>query len=120
MADEPPVDEVDDAAQPSETERIDRRAHDLVLASYHEEGADIFTAAGPEQLSIDKKAADKLVRARLAWYPDEGRDRLLVTNSGRYWALNGGYMAFLKEDPPTVALGRAAAIPRWKPCASPT
>lgn len=109
-----PIDETEpqdgaqeDAAAPlSEAEAVDRRADELLLAAYHQDGADIFSGTDPERLAIDKKAADRLVRVRLAWFPDEGRDRLMVTNSGRYWALNGGYIAFLKDDPPTGGGGR--------------
>ena len=50
-----------------------------------------------------KDAADHLVRLRLARYEDEGRTRLVLTNPGRYWALHGGYMAFLREDPDRAA-----------------
>lgn len=94
------------AAPLSEAEAVDRRADALLAAAYHGEGAAIFEDGDDDALAMSKKAADRLVRARLAWFPDEGRDRLEVTNSGRYWALNGGYMAFLKEDPPTGGGGR--------------
>ena len=104
----------DPASPLSEAEAIDRRADELLLAAYHRDGVDIFSDAGPERLDIDKKAADRLVRVRLAWYPDEGRDRLQVTNSGRYWALNGGYMAFLKEDPPTGGGGTRGRSPEME------
>ncbi|MBA3447429.1 MAG: hypothetical protein H0T56_07440 [Pseudaminobacter sp.] len=68
-------------------------------------------------MRIGKKAADRLVALRLAFYHDEARDFVSPTNSGRYWALNGGYLGFLKEDPPAAA--RAAAIRKWKLSASP-
>jgi hypothetical protein len=71
-------------------------------------------ATTPKPSAAQKKAADRLVRVRLAWYPDEGRDRLMVTNSGRYWALNGGYMAFLKEDPPTGGGGTRGRNPEME------
>jgi hypothetical protein len=98
----------------SQVELADRRAHELLLEAYHGEGADIFSAAGDDALAVDKKAADLLVKARLAWFPDEGRDRIRVTNSGRYWALNGGYMAFLKEDPPTGGGGTRGRNPEME------
>jgi hypothetical protein len=110
-----PVDESAVPAEPvSEAEAVDRRADALLLAAYHGDGADIFSGPEPERLATDKKAADKLVRVKLAWYPDEGRDRIQVTNSGRYWALNGGYMAFLKEDPPTGGGGTRGRNPEME------
>jgi hypothetical protein len=94
------------AAAQSPTEAVDRHVHELLLKCYHEGGADVFAAEDPAEAELDKKAAARLVQLRLAFYPDESRDRIQVTNSGRYWALNGGYMAFLKEDPPTGGGGR--------------
>lgn len=73
-----------------------------------------FSDPDPERLSIDKKAGNKLVAVRLAFYPDESRDHLSPTNSGRYWALNGGYMAFLKEDPPTGGGGTRGRNPEME------
>lgn len=105
-------DPIDSEAEPgsadaqSPTEAVDRRVHELLLKCYHEGGVDIFAAEDIEAADLDKKAAARLVQLRLAFYPDESRDRIQVTNSGRYWALNGGYMAFLKEDPPTGGGGR--------------
>lgn len=52
-----------------------------------------------EALNRRKDAADLLVKLRLMRFTDEGRTQLALTNPGRYWALNGGYMAFLKEEP---------------------
>jgi hypothetical protein len=53
-----------------------------------------------DALALLKNAADLLVRNKLAKFADEGRTEIAITNAGRYWALNGGFMAFLKEDPP--------------------
>jgi hypothetical protein len=53
-----------------------------------------------------KTAADTLVSLRLAKYADEGRTKLAPTNAGRYWALHGGYLAFLKEEPDKGGRGR--------------
>lgn len=105
LADEP-RDEAEALPPGSIAEATDRAAHDLLLKSYHEGGADIFESPDPSVAELAKKAAARLVQLRLVFYPDESRDRVQVTNSGRYWALNGGYMAFLKEDPPTGGGGR--------------
>lgn len=112
MADE--IDPDDETVAPSEAELADRRAHELLLTAYANDGADVFTDGPPETLAIEKSAADKLVRLKLAWYPDESRDTIKVTNSGRYWALNGGYMAFLKEDPPTGGGGTRGRNPEME------
>lgn len=52
-----------------------------------------------------KAAAELLVRARLAVFADDTRTTVSITNAGRYWALHGGYFAYLKEDPPSSAAG---------------
>jgi hypothetical protein len=52
-----------------------------------------------ERLRLLKAGADLLVRNKLARFADEGRTEIALTNAGRYWALSGGFMAFLKEDP---------------------
>ncbi len=105
----------DSAPGPSEAELADRQADALLLRAYNEGGADIFAALeGQSALDIAKKAADRLVKLRLAWYTDEARDRIEVTNSGRYWSLNGGYMAFLKEDPPTGGGGTRGRNPEME------
>jgi hypothetical protein len=81
------------------------RAHELLQAAY--EGGEVspFDVAadrwGPEDGALEeaKAAADLLVSLRLAKYADEGRTRLAPTNAGRYWALHGGFLGFLKEEP---------------------
>lgn len=56
-------------------------------------------------LSARKSAADLLVKAKHAKFADDTRTALDITNAGRYWALHGGYLAFLKEEPPSGAGG---------------
>jgi len=56
-----------------------------------------------EALRRRRDAADHLVKLRLMRFVDEGRTQVALTNPGRYWALNGGYMAFLKEEPDRAA-----------------
>lgn len=97
-----------------EAELVDRRAHELLLEAYANGSVGLFSDPDPERLSIDKKAGNRLVAVRLAFYPDEARDHLSPTNSGRYWALNGGYMAFLKEDPPTGGGGTRGRNPEME------
>jgi hypothetical protein len=56
-----------------------------------------------ERLALLKLASDLLVKSRLAKFDDEGRTALVLTNAGRYWALHGGWLAYLKEEP--LAMG---------------
>lgn len=88
------------------------RVHELLQAAY--EGGEIgpFDLAaerwgkGDDVLAEAKAAADVLVALRLARYVDEGRTRLVPTNAGRYWAIHGGFLAFLKEEPERAAGGK--------------
>lgn len=59
--------------------------------------ADIF--ADSETPEASKAGADLLVDARFAEFTDTGRTQIALTNAGRYWAVHGGYFAFLKEVP---------------------
>lgn len=92
-------------------------SHDLVAArlleaAYAQPPLALFdfplADAGSEKdrLALLKVAADLLVKARLAKFDDEGRTSLVPTNAGRYWALHGGYLAFLKEEPLAMGGGR--------------
>jgi len=90
---------------------IEQRAHELLLATYAKAPHDVFGDAPPdegegERLKLAKGAADLLVASRFARYADEGRTQIELTNAGRYWALNGGFLAFLKEEPPEQSRGR--------------
>lgn len=50
-------------------------------------------------LDARKTAADLLVTSKLAGFDDTARTSLTITNAGRYWALHGGYLGYLKENP---------------------
>jgi hypothetical protein len=89
-------------------------SHDLVAArlldaAYAQPPLALFdfplADVGPEKdrLALLKVSADLLVKARLAKFDDEGRTSLVPTNAGRYWALHGGWLAYLKEEP--LAMG---------------
>jgi len=83
-------------------------AQRLLLASYAQPPAEIFEPDGDaEALDAAKRGADLLVDARLATFADEGRTQIMPTGAGRYWALHGGYLAFLKEEPSGRGGGRA-------------
>lgn len=88
----------------SEPASVEHTADRLLAAAYKATPAEIFDEPGTvfadedTRLAIGKQAADLLVRARLAKFADEGRTQLTLTNAGRYWALHGGYLAFLKDD----------------------
>lgn len=85
---------------------VEQLAHELLADALARGAAEVFgesEVAEEESLRQRKAAADHLAKLRLARYEDEGRTRLVLTNPGRYWALNGGYMAFLKEEPDRAA-----------------
>jgi hypothetical protein len=93
---------------PSLPGSLERDAHEVLESALHAPVIETFGAApeaDPSVLERRKNAADHLVKLRLMRYEDEGRTRLSLTNPGRYWALHGGYMAFLKEDPDRAATG---------------
>ena len=81
------------------------RVHELLQAAYEAGEVSPFDLAaerwgtGADVLEEAKAAADLLASLRLARYTDEGRTRLAPTNAGRYWALHGGFLGFLKEEP---------------------
>ncbi len=78
----------------------EEQAQRLLLASHAQPPADIFEPDGEaEGLEAAKRGADLLVDARLATFADEGRTQIAPTGAGRYWALHGGYLGFLKEEP---------------------
>lgn len=91
---------------------VDQRAHEMLLAAYQHSPLDVFGDTLPPegeertQLDLAKAAADLLVNSRFAVYADEGRTQIDLTNAGRYWALNGGFLAFLKEEPAGRGGGR--------------
>ena len=83
---------------------VEQRAGEMLLALRGRSPLEVFGESKPAEdertaLQLAKDAADLLVTARFAKFADEGRTLIEVTNAGRYWALNGGYLAFLKEDP---------------------
>lgn len=106
----------DDAAEPSEapvSQGPERDADALLALLYASSPRGVFdntdaedsAVTDPAQLTSMKAAGDLLVRARLARFTDEARADIEITNAGRYWALNGGYMAYLKEEPPAGGAG---------------
>jgi len=44
-----------------------------------------------------KAMADELVNAKLVKYNDEQRTELIITNYGRFWVTQGGFLIYLKE-----------------------
>ncbi len=90
---------------------IELRVHELLQAAYENNEVSPFDLAAErwdgDALSDAKSAADLLTSLKLARYTDEGRTRIAPTNAGRYWALHGGYLAFLREEPEKAASGRS-------------
>jgi hypothetical protein len=62
-------------------------------------------ATEKERLALLKLGADLIVKTRLAKFDDESRTAIVLTNAGRYWALHGGWLAYLKEEPLAVGGG---------------
>ena len=95
----------------SDPTTIEHTADRLLAAAYKAPPAEIFDqpdtvfADEDTKLTIAKDAADLLVRTRLAKFADENRTQLNLTNAGRYWALHGGYLAYLKDDSATPSGG---------------
>jgi len=85
---------------------VEDLANDLLLAAKERSPAEIFPADGTaEALAQAKQAADLLLAARFAKFADEGRTQIEITNAGRYWALHGGFLAYLREDPAALVRG---------------
>lgn len=95
----------------SDPATIEHTADRLLAAAYQSPPAEIFDqpdtvfADEDTKLSIAKDAADLLVRTRLAKFADDSRTQITLTNAGRYWALHGGYLAYLKDDSATPSGG---------------
>jgi hypothetical protein len=88
------------------------RAHDLLMAAYEAGEINLFDLSverwGADSLAETKTAADLLVGLRLAKHTDEGRTQLAPTNAGRYWALNGGFLGYLRDDPAPAGRNRSS------------
>jgi hypothetical protein len=78
---------------------VEEIADDLLGQAQQSGPAEIFADDATDDAARRKAAADLLVSARFARFADDGRTQIEITNAGRYWALNGGYLAFLKEEP---------------------
>lgn len=91
---------------PSSLPPVEEAANALLSAARDHSPAEIFPAGSdPDGLARAKAAADLLVAARFAKFSDEGRTQIEITNAGRYWALHGGFLAYLKEDPAALRGG---------------
>ena len=76
-----------------------------------DDGGDVdFLSEEPDRLEADK-ALPEPRPLRLACSPTRPASACRSPISGRYWALNGGYMALLKEDPPTGGGGTRGRNP---------
>jgi hypothetical protein len=98
-------------ANPIAPERVADR---LLIALRERAQQSVFDWPDPETqtsddrdtvLSSRKTAADLLVKSKLAHFTDDTRSDIDITNAGRYWALHGGYLAYLKEEPPSSGGG---------------
>lgn len=97
---------------PAPTTTADHVAANLLAAALSAPPAEVFNAGAglpldeAGRLAMAKQGADLLVKARLARFADEGRTTIELTNAGRYWAMHGGWMAFLKEPAADSGGGR--------------
>lgn len=85
---------------------VEHVADALLLAAYEHSPSEVFGDGEAADLEQAKAAADLLVAARFAKFADEGRTQIEITNAGRYWAVNGGFLAYLKEEPAAARGGR--------------
>jgi hypothetical protein len=92
----------------------ERAADMLLLRAFEQSPLDIFDEA--EDFSMDgewkdlhrvKIGAEMLTHSRLARYVGDDRTQIELTNAGRYWAMSGGYLAFLKDGHPRSGGGGA-------------
>jgi len=76
----------------------------LMAAVYENQSLNIFDfTAGKVPLEAEefrqcRNWVNDLVRDKLAIYQDDEKTILQLTNYGRYWILQGGYEAFLRES----------------------
>lgn len=85
----------------------------LLRAAFQQAPLDVFDQAdgfstGDEwkKLQRVKAGADLLVDCRLARFTSEDRTQIELTNAGRYWALTGGFLGFLKDGMSSGSGGR--------------
>ena len=75
----------------------------LLQNIYENESVEVYDYAANifisevENFSKTKEWTDQLVRDKLATYRDKESTELIITNFGKYWILQGGYDAFLKD-----------------------
>lgn len=105
---------VPEAIVPADALPPDLVAAQLLSAAFDQSPLSLFDRSvdgvtdEKDRLAVLKLAADLIVKSRLAKFDDEGRTSIVLTNAGRYWALHGGWLAYLKEEPLAVGgVGRA-------------
>jgi hypothetical protein len=97
-----PAESFPTAAQATPDLPPDEAAHALLLRAYPAGTAAVFDEPGsptPDEAALraSKAGADALVGAKLAKWADDGRTAISLTNAGRYRAISGGWLAFLRE-----------------------
>jgi hypothetical protein len=82
---------------------MEERTELLLNALYKKENFNPFDFCA-EQWGQDEEAllyckaiADELVDAKLAKYKDAQKTELVISNFGRYWVVQGGYLVYLKD-----------------------
>ena len=59
-----------------------------------------------EEFRECKALTDELVDEKLVRYNDAQKTELKITNYGRYWVVNGGFLTYLKESEKKIKPGR--------------
>lgn len=76
----------------------------LLETAYEEAEVSLFDfAAGfqpkdNEPLKMCREWTQPLVKDKLLSYADEKKTLVSLTNYGKYWMLNGGYLAYLRDE----------------------
>jgi hypothetical protein len=76
----------------------------LLSDCYQEDIVNIYDVASeyfrdnPEGFAETRLLAHHLVRGKLAKYADEEQTQLTITNFGRYWMTQGGYLTYLRDE----------------------
>ncbi len=97
-------------------EKTDR----LLSAIYKKSNLNVYDFCAEEwkndnEIAVDCKAmADELVDEKLTRYTDEEKTEMSITNYGRYWIAQGGYLIYLKEGEKKIKSKRDKHHEDWE------
>ncbi len=90
---------------------LEEKTDRLFNAVYKKNNLNVYDFCAEEwkdasEIVVDCKAmADELVDEKLARYTDEEKTEMSITNYGRYWIAQGGYLIYLKEGENKIKTG---------------